>query len=459
MSARPRAHLLESFRHLPRWILFAAAALAALPPALHAQEAVQVQPDVANSRFQFTGAVNSADVYVRSGPGEGYYTTMKLPQGTQVTVVGIKFDWLKIVPPPGSFCYVSKLYIERRGDGTIGRVTHPDINVRAGSSLNEIKTTVVGKLNAGDDVKILGEQDEYYKIEPPQGTYLYVAKQFIDPVHMLATNAAPVGEISPANAGGSGDAIGSAASDAVADSASAAPTTQPAAADASAAAPTTQPAVAVVPAGPTPAELAETNFHTAEADFEAASAKPLSDQPAADLEKRYEALSKNDALPDVDKQTAGFRLAILKVRVDAQARLAEVAKMETAAAAQSQVLKAEQDELQKRLEANEVHLYAAVGQLEPSSLQFGAGTLYRLIDPATSRTVIYVKGDDATAVKLMGQFVGVRGDATDDEKLNIKVIPFTVLEMVDPAEVNHKVMAGIVPPSMTGQAIQASAGN
>ncbi|MGA2229636.1 MAG: hypothetical protein ABSH22_01810, partial [Tepidisphaeraceae bacterium] len=433
MSVRSRPQLLERY---PLWIFFAAAVLAVFPPLLRAQEAVQVQPDVANSRFQFTGSVNSADVYVRSGPGEGYYTTMKLPQGTQVTVVGIKFDWLKIIPPQGSFCYVSKLYIERRGDGTVGRVTHPDINVRAGSALNEMKTTVVGKMNAGDDVKIVGEQDEYYKIEPPQGTYLYVAKQFIDPVRVLTANAAPVGEIS------SGEAATSASS-AADESASAAPTTQPAApADATAAAPTTQPAVAQVPAGPTPAELAETEYQALETEFQAASAKPLSDQPAADLAKRYEALTKNDALPDADKENAGFRLAILKVRLDAQARLADVAKMETQAAAQSQVLKAEQDELQKRLDANEVHLYAAVGQLEPSSLQFGAETLYRLVDPATSRTVIYVKGDDASAVKLMGQFVGVRGDAADDAKLNIKVIPFTVIEAVDAAEVNHKVMAG-----------------
>jgi uncharacterized protein YgiM (DUF1202 family) len=409
-------------------------------PALSRAQDV-VQPEVANSRFQFAGTINSPDVYVRSGPGEAYYTTMKVPQGTQVTVVGIKFDWLKILPPDGSFCYVSKLFIDRRGDGSVGRATRSDINVRAGSVLNPAKTTVLSKLNSGDDVKILGEEDEYYKIAPPAGTFLYVNKQFVDPLHVLAANAvAPM----PLEA-----TTSTALTD---DSQSAkAPSTQPS--DAVAAAPTTQ------PAGPSPAELAETSFQALETEFNIASQKPLEEQPITDLQKRYDDLSKNLALADPDRGTAAFRVAVLKVRLDAQQRLAQVHQMEASAAAKDKVLKAEQDELQKRLDANETHLYAAVGQLQPSSLQFGAQTLYRLTDPATGRTVIYVRGDDAAAVKLMGQFVGVRGDAITDDQLNIKFIPFTVIEIVDPAQVNTKVIAGIIPPSMAGQAVQASAGN
>jgi SH3-like domain-containing protein len=426
---------------LKSFSFFASIILLALAPLALAQDAVQVQPTVENSRFQFSGVINSPDVYVRSGPGEAWYSTMKVPQGAPVTVVGIKYDWLKVLPPEGSFCYVSKLYVERRGDGSVGRVTRSDINVRAGSDLSAVKTTVLAKLNLGDDVKIVGEQDEYYKIAPPDGTFLYVNKQFVTPGKALAVNAAPIDPV---------------AMPLVAETAD--PTTRPSddTAVAQAPAPATQPAIA---AGPSPADLAETSFQSLESEFAAASKQPLEQQPIADLAKRYEAMCKDENLSLTDQQTAGFRLAILQVRESAQERLAEVAKLESQAAARNQTLKAEQSELEQRLATNEVRLFAAVGTLEASSLQYGAGTLYRLTDPANGRTVIYVRGDDSQAVKLMGQFVGVRGDAVTDDRLNIKVIPFTAIETVDPAQVNGKVIAGIIPPSLMTHAVQASAAN
>ena len=53
-------------------IVFAAGVLA--------QDAVP-QPDVANSKYQIKGAVNVDSVFVRSGPGEGYYPTQTLTKG------------------------------------------------------------------------------------------------------------------------------------------------------------------------------------------------------------------------------------------------------------------------------------------------------------------------------------------------------------------------------------------
>jgi hypothetical protein len=89
----------------------------------------------------------------------------------------------------------------------------------------------------------------------------------------------------------------------------------------------------------------------------------------------------------------------------------------------------------------------------------GAQTLYRLADPATGHTVIYVRGDDGAALKLMGQFVGVRGDTVTDGQLDVQVIPFTSIDAVDPNQVNGKIISIIIPPSMMGRAVQASAGN
>ncbi|MEZ0267228.1 MAG: SH3 domain-containing protein, partial [Phycisphaerae bacterium] len=110
-------------------------------PATFAQPAPAVADgaDVENSKFTTTGIIQSNAVFVRCGPGDNYYPTMKLDKGTKVKVVGARFDWLKVVPPEGSFCYVAKLYVDRHGVGQVGRVNKDSINVRAGSSLSALK--------------------------------------------------------------------------------------------------------------------------------------------------------------------------------------------------------------------------------------------------------------------------------------------------------------------------------
>src|SRR5439155_14952575 len=106
---------------------------------------------------------------------------MKIDQGAKVKVVGAKFDWLKIVPPDGSFCYVARLYVDRHGDGSVGRVNKDSINVRAGSALSALKIGILCELNQGEDVEILGEEQEYFRIKPPAKAYLYINKKFVEP--------------------------------------------------------------------------------------------------------------------------------------------------------------------------------------------------------------------------------------------------------------------------------------
>ena len=62
-----------------------------------------VAPEVPNAKFNFVGEINGNNVYVRSGPSDSYYPTTKLSKGTRVIVRGVKFDYLKIEPPAGSF--------------------------------------------------------------------------------------------------------------------------------------------------------------------------------------------------------------------------------------------------------------------------------------------------------------------------------------------------------------------
>ena len=462
--------------------LILSAGFTALPPAVLADDAAS-QSD--SSQPGFSGTVNANDVYVRSGPGDNFYATLKLDKGAPVTVVGLKNDWLKIVPPEGSFSYVAKVFVDKRGDGSVGRVTKPDLNVRAGSTLNAMKTTVQTKLQDGDDVQIVGEQDEYFKIKPPASAALYVSKEFVTPnpgsamasaapmtpavpsastanpsvitdktkiesVEPISSAPVPVMTRTPDNVA-AGQAAAAVAASAVSTSASAGgATTRPAVASV---APATQPALASATTQPSEPGILD-QFDATEAAFLQASSEPLQDQPIGDLTRRYTAIDRSSDTPVTIKRIAEMRLGTLTARQDARTQYAETLKMQEAAKSKDLALKAEQQELAERAKAQDVTMYTAVGTLRASSLQPAGGTLYRLTDPGTGRTLLYIRSDDPKYANLMNQFIGVRGDVTEDSAMSLKVIAPTLAEAVDPAKVNHTVTAEVIPPTLMPHAVQ-----
>jgi hypothetical protein len=436
-----------------------------------AQDAVP-QPTVANSKYQIEGVVNVDSVYVRSGPGEGYYPTQTLVKGTTVTVVGIKYDWLKIVPPENSFSYVGAVLVTPSADGTTGKVNSNNVNIRAGSLVNAMKTTVQTQLNAGDTVQIVGKQDNYLKIKPPATAYLYINKQYVTIARPAVADTSTPTSATPILPSGKPDLTAvdnhksepaAKGTDATMDGtivtrtpttapsavmAAAAPTTNPSAVVA--AAPATQPAVAAAPP-PSDEEL----FARDEAAFSAMSKQPLDSQPIDDLMAKYQSIASSATLSDELKSVVNIRIATLKGRLDNKAKLVEIQRLEKLATARQLALQAEQEELAERLKQSQIQVFVAVGQLQPSSLQVGGGTLYRLVDPATGRTEIYVRTNDPKITGLMGQFVGVNGHTSDDPQLSLRVIDPTDAAAVDETKVNTSVMASILPPSLLAR--QASA--
>jgi hypothetical protein len=68
---------------------------------------------------------------------------------------------------------------------TLGVVTGDNVGVYTGSDTQEAKysTSKQVTLSRGQTVKLLGEEkDDYYKIAPPQGAYLWVSTQYLQPV-------------------------------------------------------------------------------------------------------------------------------------------------------------------------------------------------------------------------------------------------------------------------------------
>ncbi|HEX8912602.1 MAG TPA: hypothetical protein VF796_09620, partial [Humisphaera sp.] len=422
--------------------LVAAAAVTPLPAAAQVGPGgvEQVQPDIENGKFQFEGQLVRAE-FVRAGAGENYYPTSKLDKGASVVVVGAKGNWLKILPPEGSFSYVQKVSVQKFGDGRQGKVAGTQQPwVRAGSGLQPLMWAMQTRLAPRDTVEIVGEDELYFKIKPPTGAYLYIAKDAVEA--RPNGEGRPVAETPPVTppitppAGPEQPPVTPPVAEATAGSTPVqpervAPPTQPSVAEAPAAGtavlppipnvtPATgpsaapeAPAVAEVPAEEQPKILtaaeAVAKLQELEAKFADASQQPLENQPLVDLAKGYKQVAGAQGINDVTRRVAEVRLNTLKVRSDARemARQHEAARRDAAAKVGS--LTAEHNELGGLVAQSQLKLFTAVGTLRASSLQVSKTPLYRVTDPQSGRTLAYVWGTDAKLAGMVDKFVGLRG--------------------------------------------------
>jgi uncharacterized protein YgiM (DUF1202 family) len=145
--------------------------------------------------FPYDAQVTEDNAPIRCGSGTNFYICGKLKKGDKVKVVSSQFSWSRIVPPTGSFSWISMRYVSIDPDNPdTGIVTANNIRVYAGSEQREPihSETLQLKLNRGDDVKFIGKQTrDYFKIAPPVGAYLWVSTKYTKPL------AAPVVKVTP----------------------------------------------------------------------------------------------------------------------------------------------------------------------------------------------------------------------------------------------------------------------
>jgi uncharacterized protein YgiM (DUF1202 family) len=167
------------------------------PVAVSAEAKVSVGDANAASlpEMPFVAEITSDDVYVRSGAGTNYYYCGKLKKGDKVKVVGSRYSWLQVVPPAGSYAWISKQYVEVDSENSAsGTVIGDGVRVYAGS--DDVQpmhsTSLLVKLNKDDKVVLFGEEKEsYYKIAPPEGAYLWVSNQYAKPLGSLVSPPQP----------------------------------------------------------------------------------------------------------------------------------------------------------------------------------------------------------------------------------------------------------------------------
>jgi hypothetical protein len=175
----------------------------------------------------------------------------------------------------------------------------------------------------------------------------------------------------------------------------------------------------------------------------------------ADLMAEYQKLATTPGVPEITRKIADVRATTLKVRADALTQLEDAERKQKQFQDRMQAQRAEKQEIEERIKQLDIQVYAAVGTLRTSSLQVGKTTLYRLTDPATGRTVVYVWGTDPKIGELLGQFVGIKGPMQADSRLNLRVITPTATDAIDIAKVNDSVAAEVIPPSLVGKLVTA----
>jgi len=172
----------------------------AQPAATSPEESASVNDAnaVTTLSFPYVAEIIGNDVNIRSGPGTNYYSCGKLNKGDRVEIVSEQFGWSRIVPPAGSFSWISMQYISiNLYNPTIGTVTGDNVRVYAGSDYVEPmhSTSEQGRLKRGDKVKLMGEEkDDYYKIAPPSAAYLWVSTQYTKPATPVIQTPPPAPE-------------------------------------------------------------------------------------------------------------------------------------------------------------------------------------------------------------------------------------------------------------------------
>jgi len=154
----------------------AAPAAAAVPPA-------EANAAAAELKFPYVGEVIASDLNLRSGPGTNYYSCGKIGQPARIVVLGEQFSWSQIMPPPGSFSWIFKQYVQVDANKPqIGVVNSDNVRVYAGAEDRDpmVSDSVQVTLNKDQKVRLLGDAvGDYYKIAPPEGASLWLSSQYI----------------------------------------------------------------------------------------------------------------------------------------------------------------------------------------------------------------------------------------------------------------------------------------
>ncbi|MGE5297028.1 MAG: SH3 domain-containing protein [Solirubrobacterales bacterium] len=350
----------------------------------------------------YVAEVIGNDVFIRSGAGTNFYQCGKLYAGDRVQVISTQQGWSCIVPPAGCFSWVSMQYVSINLDNpTMGIITGDNVGVYAGSDfvLPMHSTTKQVTLNRGQTVKLLGEEkDDYYKIAPPQGAYLWVSTQFLQ---SSAASSPQTTVVKPTDPNAPAATIKT-------------------------------PDGKVVPVDPNAPKTDLELYYSLAEQIKVVQAKPAAERNYTEIKTKLAALAaKKDSGPAARyaeytlKTVERFELAdksAKELELQRKERLKTVEKIDEARAA-------------KLAAIPDFSKFAAMGKLESSSVYAGGPIKrYRLLDE-TGKTIAYVTPMGAATLteseKLIGHKVGLVGKIQPHEASARAFIEYTEIAQLD----------------------------
>lgn len=126
-------------------------------------------------------------VNLRSRPDANSLPVARFERDTVLRATGRDpYGWYAIVPPKDVFSFVAAEFVDRRGptEGIVS-VRSGALRVRVGSLVQDVdprQTEVQALLERGAVVRIVGEQGEWLKIEPPEEVRLHVSDAHVEPI-------------------------------------------------------------------------------------------------------------------------------------------------------------------------------------------------------------------------------------------------------------------------------------
>ncbi len=352
----------------------------------------------------FMAEITSDDVYVRSGPGTNYYYCSKLKKTDKVKVVGSKFSWWQIVPPAGSYSWISKQYVQVDPQNSAsGTVIGDAVRVYAGS--DDVQpmhsTTWLVKLNKDEKVTLLGEEKEdYYKITPPEGAYLWVSNQYARPLGSLVSPAQPMPGV---------------------------PSTAPAAfpAAATATSPNGPYVPAAVPLSLDDQKTDEVKLLRERVDAERA--KPVDQQNFAELKKAIGEIANNKQNPKSARNAQNLLKTIERYELAQEIAKADKLQDEQFGQTRQRIENAHAEQLAK---FEDLSIFAVIGQLRESSVfAEGPGIRYYRVVDNEGKTVCYAKPTGEAAnmdfSKFIDKKVGLVGTIEPNPEMGGALVQFT----------------------------------
>lgn len=117
------------------------------------------------------GTVNIKTLNVRGGPSTKYKIVGQLKQNDEVIVHAKQKDWYKISTPEGATCWIFGKFLDEKG-----MCTGDAVRLRTGPGT---KTSVVGKVNKGEQLQVVKTKGEWTQVVMPQKTTVWVSAKYI----------------------------------------------------------------------------------------------------------------------------------------------------------------------------------------------------------------------------------------------------------------------------------------